>query len=157
MRLFRRRKGKNASPARQDSTFSPPWREPGRYLDIREIDNWRSVEFQVPPPPDRDAVLRRVEQYVSSLRGAIDEGTGAALDPIIQSWAASWLATVETEYTDHRAVIHIHRGQALQWLTDSTVLARHEREKLNRIRADYLASHARLGGAADQDPAQNQA
>jgi hypothetical protein len=156
MRLFRR-KGKNASPTWQDSTFSPSWREPGRYLDIREIDNWRSAEFQVPPPPDREAVLRRVEQYVGSLRGAIDEGSGAALDPIIEAWVASWLATVETEYADHRAVVHLHRSQALQWLTDSTVLARHEREKLNLLRADYLASRTRLGGAAGQDPGPNQA
>ena len=69
---------------------------------------------------------------------------------------ASWLATVETEYADHCAVVHIHRSQALQWLTDSTVLARHEREKLDLLRADYLASRARLGGAAGQDPGPNQ-
>jgi len=152
MQLFRRRKGKNASPAREDTMSWPALREPRRYLEIREIDNWRSLPFMVPPPPDREAVLQAIQRYVESLQGAIDEGTGEALDPLIRAWLAGWLATVETEYADHAAVIKIHRSQALQWLTDSNVLARHERDKLEQIRADYLASRARLGGADSQDP-----
>ena len=146
------RKGKNADPTRQDTTSPPHRRGPGRYLEIHTIDSRRARPFEVPPPPNREAVLRQVDQYVDSLgRRAVDEGTGAALDPIIGSWVTGWEATVETEYHDHCAVIHIHRGQAMQWLTDTTVLARHEREKLARIRADYLASRARLGGEEPQD------
>jgi hypothetical protein len=157
MGLFRRRKGKNASPAREDTMSWPAWHQPGRYLEIREIDNWRPLPFQVPPPPDRETELRAVDQHVESLRGALDEGTSAALDPLIKYRLAGWLATVDTEYADHTAVIDIHRGQAVQWLTDSKVLAQHEREKLEQIRADYLASRARLGGAAVQDLRRNQA
>jgi len=157
MRLFRRRKGKNASPTRQDTMSWPTWHEPGRYLEIREIDNWRSLPFRLPPPPDRETELLAVEQYVESLRGALDEGSGAVLDPLIKYRLAGWLATVDTEYADHTAVIDIHRGQALEWLADSKVLAQHERGKLEQIRADYLASRARLGGAAGQDLSPNQA
>lgn len=157
MGLFPRRKSKNASPTREDSASWPSLHEPGRYLEIREIDNWRSLPFQVPPPPDREAVLRAVERYVDSLRGGIDEGSGASMDPVIKSWLTGWIATVETEYADHTAVIHIHHGQAVQWLTDSKVLAHREREKLEHIRADYLASRARLGGEAGRNLSQNQA
>ena len=150
MQLFRRRKGKNASPTRDSGSWPPSLREPGRYLEIREIDNWRPVPYPV-PLPDREAVLRAVERYVESMRGGVDEGTGAVLDPVIKSWLAGWVATVDTEYADHTAVIKIHHGQALQWLTDSKVLAQHERARLEQIRADYLASRTRLGGAAGQD------
>jgi hypothetical protein len=146
MGLFRRRKGKNASPTREDTMSWPSWHEPGRYLEIREIDNWRPLSFQVPPPPNRESELQVVQRYVESLRSAIDEGTGTALDPLIKYRLAGWLATVDTEYADHTAVIDIHRGQALEWLIDSTVLAQHERGQLERLRADYLASRARLGG-----------
>lgn len=155
MGLFRRRKGKNASPAREDSR-SWPRRTPDRWLEIREIDNWRSLPYPVPPPPDREAVLRTVDQYVESIRRGIDEGTGTALDPIIKSWLGGWIATVDTEYADHTAVIKIHHGQAVQWLTDSKVIAQHERAKLEQIRADHLASRARLGGAG-QDLSRNEA
>lgn len=157
MGLLRRRKGKKASPARQDNASWPSFHQPSRYLEIREIDNWRSLPFQVPPPPDREAVLRAVGRYIESLHGGIDEGSGAVLDPVIKSWLVGWIATVETEYADHTAVIHIHHGQAVQWLTDSKVLAQREREKLEHIRADYLASRARLGGEAGQDLSRNQA
>jgi hypothetical protein len=151
VRIFRLRKRKRASPALETGIFSPSVSKPARYLEIREIDNWRPVPFQVDPPPVRELVLSAVDNYVSSLRGALDEGTAPAVDPLIQSWVAGWIATVETEYADHSAVIHIHLGQAVQWLTDSTVLARHEREKFERIRADYLACRARLGGAAEHE------
>lgn len=150
-RLFRRREDKNASPTRDSGSWPPSLREPGRYLEIREIDNWRPVPYPVPPPPDRETVLRTVERYVESIRPGVDEGTGTALDPVIKSWLGGWLATVDTEYADHTAVIKIHHGQAVQWLSDSKVLAQHERAKLEQIRADYLASRARLGGAAGQD------
>ena len=102
-------------------------------------------------------MLRAVEQYVESIRSGVDEGTGSALDPVIKSWLAGWIATVDTDYADHTAVIKIHHGQAVQWLTDSKVIAQHERTKLEQIRADHLASRARLGGTAAQDPSRNEA
>ena len=115
-------------------------------MHIPEIDRWRAVPFDMPPDPERGTVLQRVRQLTESLEGAIDEGTGAALDPIIESWVAKWIATVEADYTDHCAVINVHRGQAAQWLTESTHTARHENEELDRIRAAYLACRARLAG-----------
>jgi hypothetical protein len=155
MRFLRRRRniGKTASPTWQDNR--PEWGngDPAlRYMHIPEIDRWRAVPFAMPPDPDRGAVLQRVRQITESLDGAIDEGTGGALDPIIESWVATWIATVQTDYTDHCAVINVHRAQAAQWLVESTHTAQHENEELQRIRSAYLASRARLSGEQPVHP-----
>ncbi len=150
MRLLRRRQSnpvKTASPTWQDNR--PTWGaddRADRYMHIPEIDRWRAVPFDMPPDPERGTVLQRVRQITESLDGAIDEGTGAALDRLIESWVAAWIATVETDYADHCAVINVHRGQASQWLTESTRISQHENEELERIRAAYLACRARLAG-----------
>ena len=107
---------------------------------------WRAVPFYMPPAPERGAVMQRVQRLTESLEGAIDEGTGASLDLLIESWARSWIAIVETEHVDHCAVISVHRGQAQQWLTETTATAQHEREELGRVQMDYLASRQRLTG-----------
>jgi len=104
------------------------------------------VRFDMPADPDRGTVLPGARQYTQSLDGAIDEGTGPALDRIIEAWVAKWIATVEADYADHCAVINVHRGQAAQWLTESIHTARHENEELERIRGAYLACRARLAG-----------
>ncbi len=149
MRLPRPRRttDKNASPTWQDNR--PDWSDgdpAARYMHIPEIDRWRAVPFDMPPDPERGTVLQRVRQITESLEGAIDEGTGAALDRLIESWVAKWIATVESDYTDHCAVINVHRGQAAQWLTEATHTAQYEDEEHERIRADYLACRARLAG-----------
>ncbi len=149
MRLSPRRRNaaKNTSPTWEDNR--PDWgadSNAARYVHIPEIDRWRAVPFDMPPSPDRASVLERVRQHIRSLEGAIDEGTGSALDRLIEAWVASWIATVEADYTDHCAVINVHRGQAAQWLTESTHTARHENEELERVRAAYLACRARLAG-----------
>jgi len=155
MSLLRRRRnaGKNTSPTWQDNR--PDWSNgdpAARYMHIPEIDRWRPVPFDMPPDPERGTVLQRVRQITESLDGAIDEGTGAALDPIIEAWVATWIATVEADYTDHCGVINVHRGQAAQWLTEAIHTARGENEELERIRDAYLASRARLAGERPGHP-----
>ncbi|HEY3905850.1 MAG TPA: hypothetical protein VGM14_18215 [Streptosporangiaceae bacterium] len=117
-----------------------------RYLRIPEIDRWRAVPFEMTPAPERGAVMQRVQQLIDSLAGALDEGSGAALDRLIESWTGSWIATVESDYLDHCATISVHRGQARQWWTEATVTAEYEREKLDECRSDLLASRRRLTG-----------
>lgn len=89
------------------------------FVEISEIDGWRSRGHAMAPPPDRELVRRRIESEVGSLDGAIDEGTAAALDRLIESWVAQWLATVDTEYIDACAVVDVHYGRAAQALTDA--------------------------------------
>jgi hypothetical protein len=148
--FLRRRKNKSGSRGSPTWQDNMPSRDSGpnqsRYVHIPEIDRWRAVPFDMAPPPERPVVMERVQQLTQSLEGAIDEGTGASLDRLIESWAGSWIATVESEYVDHCAVISVHRGQAQQWLTEATVTAQHQREELDQLRADYLASRKRLTG-----------
>ena len=152
MRRFRRHPTGNGSRSTWEDgmPFRRSSRDAPRYLRLTEIDRWRAFPFDMPPPPEPELVLQQVRHFVESLNGALDEGTGTAVDRVIEAWVASWIATVETEYTDHCAVISVHRAQASQWLTESEALAEHERAVLNRVRADFLACRARLGG---QNPA----
>jgi hypothetical protein len=159
--FLRRRKAASATPPTWEDN-RPTWgagASAGRYLEIPEIDRWRAVPFDMPPDPERGTVMQRVRQLVESLDGAIDEGTGSALDLLIESWVAAWIHTVETSYADHCAVIDVHAGQAAEWLVESEHNARDEAEELDRARAAYLACRARLSGepeqpgpAAGQDP-----
>ena len=60
-----------------------------RYMSFSEIDRWRAVPFDMPPPPERGAVMQRVRQLVEGLDGALDEGTASALDRYIEAQAAA--------------------------------------------------------------------
>lgn len=139
MRLLRRRRRNTGSRPIWDADSGG-----GLYMHSAEIDQWRAVPFDMPPAPERSMVLQRVRQITESLEGAIDEGTGAALDPLIESWVAAWVATVEADYTDHCAVINVRRAQATQWLAESSIAASHEEEELGRLHAAYLACRSRL-------------
>jgi hypothetical protein len=119
----------------------------GRYIQIPEIDRWRSLAFDLPPAPDRGTVMQRVRQLIEALHGALDEGTGPALDLLIESWVASWIATVNTEYVDHTAVIDVHYGQAAQWLTETEEQLTFERNQLERLQEIYDRAWADLAGA----------
>jgi hypothetical protein len=91
------------------------------------------------PSPERDEVMERVGQLIESLAGAIDERSGAVLDPLIESWTGAWIAAVEADYLDHCEQISTRRAQARHCLTKSARIAEHEREVLAIIRADYAA------------------
>ncbi len=155
-RIFRRRAAPgDPVPTWQDNR--PAWGSgpaSGRYLHIPEIDRWRAMPFDMPPDPERGTVMQRVRQVVESLDKASDEGTGTALDRLIESWVAAWIQTVEASYADHCAVISVHGGQAAEWLAESTRTARYEGEELDRIRSAYLACRRRLGGEAGQASAE---
>jgi len=112
----------------------------------REIGGWQAVPSGMLPAPERGAVLQHVRQLAESRDGAIDDGTGASLDPPIESWVGCWIATVEADYADHCAAISERRGQARQWLTESTHIAEHETEALDRISAAYSTCLAGLTG-----------
>lgn len=148
-RRHRYRTARGSSPTWQDTV---PTRNSGqgqsRYLHIPEIDRWRAVPFAMTPVPERPAVMEQVQQLMGSLDGAVDEGSGRALDNLIESWAGSWIASVDSEYVDHCAVISVHRGQARQWLTEAHVTVEHQREELEQFRADFQASRQRLTGEA---------
>ena len=144
-RRLRRREttGKNASRKRRGTK---PARAMGDPAERSAMDRWQARPYDMQPAPERAAVMARVEQLTGSLAGAIDEGTGASLDLLIESWSSSWIAAVESEHVDHCAAISMRRGLARQRLTESTIIAVHEREQLDRIGAAYEAWRLRFGG-----------
>jgi hypothetical protein len=115
-----------------------------RYMSFSEIDRWRAVPFDMPPPPERGAVMQRVRQLVEGLDGALDEGTASALDRYIEGWVGRWIATVETEFADHCGVIDLFRCQAAEWMKETEVKLEHARAELDQVKSDYLAVAERL-------------
>jgi hypothetical protein len=145
-RLFRRRR---AAAGRRRYTWEDTLGDyagvsDARYMSFSEIDRWRAVPFDMPPPPERGAVMQRVGELVQGLDGALDEGTASALDRYIEAWVGRWIATVETEYADHCGVINLFRCQAAEWMRETTVKLEQARAELDQIRGDYQAVAARL-------------
>jgi hypothetical protein len=143
---FRRRRTEWA--AGQTTGRRPGDDTPGQDLDARatELDRYRAAAFAMPPAPEPGTVLQEVDQLTLSLSGAIDEGSDKTLDLLITSWTGGWIAAVDSEYLEHCADINRQRGQAQELLTEATVTAQYEEEKLDRIRSDYAASRHRLTG-----------
>jgi hypothetical protein len=145
-RLFRRRRGA-AGRGRytwEDILGDYADVSDARYMSFSEIDRWRAMPFDMPPPPERGAVMQRVRQLVEGLDGALDEGTAGALDLYIEALIGRWIATVETEYADHCRMIDLFRCQAAEWTRETAVKLEHARAQLDQIRGDYLAVAARL-------------
>jgi len=153
IRARRHRAARITSPTWQDNM---PDRAAGsrdtRYMSFTQIDRWRAIGYAIPPDPEHGTVLQRVRQMTEALGGAVDEGTGPALDLIVEAWIARWIAKVETDYTDHCGVISVHRNQAEQWLAETIRLAQHENQELERSREAYLACRARLAGEPAAQP-----
>ena len=124
-----------------------------RYARIAEIDRWRPEPFDMPPPPERDAVHRRVQELIEHLEGAIDEGSGGVLDRQIESWVAAWMAGVESDYADHCGLIQMIRGQAEQWVREITVELEQARVRLGSLSGDYEALGRKLRDSGITAPA----
>lgn len=145
-RLARRRRAA-PGPARygwEDTLGDYAGVSSARYVSFTEIDRWRAVPFDMPPPPERGEVVQHVRQLVQQLDGALDEGTASVLDRTIEAWTGRWIATVETEYADHCALIDLFRCQAAEWMRETTVKLEHAHAELDQIRGDYLAVAGQL-------------
>ncbi len=115
-------------------------------MSERHTTNVSSLGQDMPPLPERDAVMQRVRQLVERLEGAIDEGTGAALDRLIETWVAAWVASVDTTYLDACSVVGDQYGQASQVLVEAEAVLEHETAKLARLRRIRDDAYARLAG-----------
>jgi hypothetical protein len=118
----------------------------GRYLYLPLIDGLRSLDFSVPPAPIRGEVEQRVRQLAEALEGAIDEGSGSALDLLIESWTASWIASVNTDFIDHASVTDVHYGQAAEWLVEAEAELEFALAELDLIEQLYRDARQRLAG-----------
>ncbi len=104
------------------------------------------VSYSMTPPHDADEARKRVRELVEALQpDGIDEGTGAALDPLIQSWAAGWLAGIDAEHSDHTAAIDVQIGLAKEQVARARSTHDHDLYRLELARRDHAEARRMLG------------
>lgn len=104
------------------------------------------VSYPMTPPHDADEARQRVRQLVEALQpDGVDEGTGAALDPLIQSWTAGWLAGIDAEHTHHTAGIDVQIGSAKELLARARSAHEHDLYRLELALRDHAEARRMLG------------
>jgi hypothetical protein len=104
------------------------------------------ASYPMTPPHDADQARQRVRELVEALRpDGVDEGTGAALDPLIQSWTAGWLAGIDAEHTDHTGMIDVQIGSAKEQLARAQSAHDHDLYRLELARRDHTEARRMLG------------
>ncbi|MGW5230427.1 hypothetical protein ACWEP5_36535 [Nocardia niigatensis] len=116
------------------------------FVSISEIDGWRSKGHEMAPPPDRAAVMKRIEVEVERLIGALDEGTDRAVDGLIESWVAQWLATEDAAYIDACSIVDVHYGRAAQIAVTADSDLDFATTELHRLQAEHDHLAAALAG-----------
>lgn len=107
--------------------------------------------YSMMPPASADEARQRVQQLVEGLLpDGVDEGTGAALDKLITSWAAGWLAGIDTQHADRTAEIDGLIGAAKEQVTDARAAHEHQALRLEIARQEHLDTRQRLGGTPPQ-------
>ncbi|MDL5155685.1 hypothetical protein [Actinomycetospora termitidis] len=133
-----------------DTPPRPGLRRPGtpeekRFSQVYAEDRVGPMPYPNQASPDVAAARGRVRSLVNDLLpNAVDEGTGAALDPLIASWASGWLARIDSEHADHHAVIDRLVGGARQQLADAEANHERDRRALEIARRDYADARDRL-------------
>ena len=104
------------------------------------------VSYPMTPPHDADQARQQVRQLVEALKpDGLDEGTGAALDPLIQSWTAGWLAGIDAEHTEHTAAIDVQIGAAKEQLARAQSAHDQDLYRLELARRDHTEARRMLG------------
>ncbi|MFJ5609183.1 hypothetical protein ACIQCJ_07340 [Streptomyces sp. NPDC093221] len=137
---FLRRKTKRP-PEQPEPTFStvvdgdPSWTIPALY--------------RMAPPADLGTAEETVRQLVGELApNAIDAGTGAALDNLIDAWTVQWVTRLESEHKLREAVCDHLIGVAAEELSDAQTALDHAQDDLSRAESDLSAFRARLSPPA---------
>ena len=127
--------------------------EERRFSQVYAEDRVGPMPYPNQASPDVAAARARVRSLVGDLLpGGVDEGTGAALDPLIASWASGWLARVDSQHADHHAVVDRLVGGARRQLADAEASHERDRRALEIARTDYTDARERLvepGAAPD--------
>ncbi len=124
---------------------APGTPEERRFSQVYAEDRVGPMPYPNQASPDVAAARGRVRALVNDLLpGGVDEGTGAALDPLIASWASGWLARIDSEHADHHAVIDRLIGGARQQLADAEATHERDRRALEIARRDYADARERL-------------
>lgn len=109
--------------------------------------------YEMTPPASADEARQRVQELVEGLLpDGVDEGTGAALDKLITSWAAGWLAGIDTQHADRTASIDSLIVAANEHVTDARAAHEHDAHRLEIARQEQFDARERLGGTPPQSP-----
>lgn len=109
--------------------------------------------YEITPPASADEARQRVQELVEGLLpDGVDEGTGAALDKLITSWAAGWLAGIDTQHADRTASIDSLIVAANEQVTDARAAHEHDAHRLEIARQEQFDARERLGGTPPQSP-----
>ena len=140
-------------------TGQPGSPEEHRFQQVYAADRVGPMPYPNQATPDVSAARGRVRTLVGELLDGVDEGTGAALDPLIASWASGWLSRIDSQHADHQAVIDRLVGGARQQLADAEASHERDRRALAIARQDYEEARERLSEpvsspAAEEPPAE---
>ncbi|PVZ08012.1 hypothetical protein [Actinomycetospora cinnamomea] len=123
------------------TTGSP---EERRFAQVYAADRVGPMPYPNQATPDVGTARGRVRTLVGELLEGVDEGTGAALDPLIASWASGWLSRIDSQHADHQAVIDRLVGGARQQLAEAEASHERDRRALAIARRDYEEARERL-------------
>lgn len=127
--------------------------EEQRFAQVYAADRVGPMPYPNQATPDVGAARGRVRQLVGDLvPHAVDEGTGAALDPLIASWTSGWLSRVDSQHADHYAVIDRLVGGARQQLAEAEAAHERDRRALEIARRDYAEARERLLEPVEAEP-----
>jgi hypothetical protein len=113
---------------------------------IRDIDDGALTPYSVSSGVGIERATVVLEELVRRLLpDAVDEGTATAMDALIESWAADWLASVDRTYVENVAEI----DRLLVAVCQQRVLAEsaldNDERALELVRLDYHAARVRIG------------
>lgn len=144
------RTGGPAATASSNGSGTP---EEQRFAQVYAADRVGPMPYPNQATPDVGAARGRVRQLVGDLvPNAVDEGTGAALDPLIASWTSGWLSRTDSQHADHQAVIDRLVGGARQQLAEAEAAHERDRRALEIARRDYAQAREALLEPAEPAP-----
>lgn len=120
-------------------------REAG-FADTHQSAGNAPLPYTTASPESAHDARQRVQQLVQGLMpDGVDEGTGAALDRLIASWTAGWLAGIDAEHADHSAAIDRLIVSAREQVADARAEHEHRALRLQIARQEQLDARQRLG------------
>lgn len=100
-----------------------------------------------PSAVDAQAVRREIDHYVDRLApAAIDEGTGHALDNLINARADAWLAELAVWYAEYQVEAERYLAAADAVVAWQAALTRYYYQRYEDLTLAHDAAHERLAG-----------
>lgn len=132
------------------TTTTTTSREAG-FADTHQDIRNTPLPYTMASSASADNARQQVQHLVEGLLpDGVDEGTGAALDRLIASWTAEWLAGIDAEHADHTAAIDRLIGAAREQVADARAEYEHRAFRLEIARQEQVDARLRLGGTPPQ-------